>query len=258
MRFENKVLDYIANKIFSNGISVKIAEAELSIKSRFLLLENLVKNKNIIHLGCSDHLELIENKIANNTWLHKRLSDVAKVCLGIDINEAGTEYIKNKLGYINVQKADILSDEIIGIEDTYWDYLVLGELLEHIDNPVSFLKTINDKYKNAISKIIITVPNAFCYQNFINTKKNLEQINSDHRYWFTPYTLAKILTLSGYLVDEYYFVQEVNERIGYRAKLKVLPYIRRKLLYQRLKKNPAYRTTLVMIGSFNKSKLEIY
>ncbi|MDN5338800.1 MAG: hypothetical protein PWQ20_1870 [Thermotogaceae bacterium] len=43
----------------------------------------------------------------------------------------------------------------------------------------------------------MTAPNALRYSNFIFAQKNIEVINSDHRYWFTPYTLSKIALMAG-------------------------------------------------------------
>lgn len=77
--------------------------------------------------------------------------------------------------------------------------------MEHVDNPVYFLKKIKDKF--SFDKIIITIPNALRMDNFTQTIINTENINSDHRYWFTPYTLSKILSQSGLNAQEITLLQ---------------------------------------------------
>ena len=54
--------------------------------------------------------------------------------------------MKTSLNYNNVLCADIINDDIPSLKKEKWDYLIMGEILEHIDNPVSFLTKINEKY----------------------------------------------------------------------------------------------------------------
>ena len=75
-----------------------------------------------------------------------------------------------------------------------WDFVLLGEIIEHVDNPVDFLKSIKDKFKPFSKKIIITAPNAYSYTHVLSyIENNVELINSDHRFWFTPYTILKLM-----------------------------------------------------------------
>jgi len=82
--------------------------------------------------------------------------------------------------------------------------MVLGEILEHVDNPVDFITRLRIKYKDKIKGLIITVPNAFRKRNFYNAFRNIEKINSDHRYWFSPYTITKVLHQGGCGVEKMY------------------------------------------------------
>jgi len=83
-----------------------------------------------------------------------------------------------------------------------FDYLLIPDVIEHIGNPVIFLATIKDKFKHNVNEIILSVPNAFSINNFINAFKGREIINTDHRFWFTPYTLSKIAIDAGYDIEE--------------------------------------------------------
>jgi hypothetical protein len=99
---------------------------------------------------------------------------------------------------------NILTDPIPKkVQDVNFDFVILGEILEHVSDPLSFLKIINSKIK--FKKILITVPNAFSINNFFNAFKTVEKINSDHYFWFTPYTISKHLHLSNYVVEKIYF-----------------------------------------------------
>jgi hypothetical protein len=251
MEFTEEIKKYIDGEKFSNGLEIQIANKESTIYNRLRFLENLVAKKRVIHLGCCDHLPLIEEKIKQNIWLHKRIDDVTNHCLGIDINNEGINYLKQKLKYENVICANILSQDIPEIKENKWDYLIMGEILEHVDDPVSFLREIKIRYSSNIKKIVITVPNAFAHYNFKAAAKNIEVINTDHRFWFTPFTLAKVLVRAGYKLSSYYFAQDISNKIGNKAKILILPYIVRKKHYKLLLNTPTFRDTLIMIAFFN-------
>ncbi len=238
MNFDKSIDGLLSGKIFSSGFRIKIGKNEKQIEYRQEYLETLVKGKKVIHFGCVDHLPVISEKIKNNTWLHKRLCEKASECLGVDINQEGIDYIA-KLGYPDSLCLDVINDEVPSrVMNTKWDFILLGETLEHIDNPVLFLEAIKNKYKGYVNEIIITVPSALRLNNFRDSLKNIEANNSDHRYWFSPYTLAKVLTISGYTIS---YFQMCN---NYYPKSTSL--ITRFLL----RRFPALRETVVMVAKF--------
>jgi 2-polyprenyl-3-methyl-5-hydroxy-6-metoxy-1,4-benzoquinol methylase len=211
------------------------------LETRQDLLLKLVKGKKIIHIGCVDHLEIIEEKIKKNQWVHKLITEASDKCLGIDINEEGIEFLSNKLGFKNVIVHNVINDDPAPeIVKEQWDFLVLGEILEHVDNPVEFLSALAEKYGKNVKGIIVTVPNAFNLNNFRNTLKNIEYINTDHRFWFTPYTLAKVFYRSGINPNEAYTC--LFEPASSRGMLS-------KIMLRRF---PLLRDTLVMAGSFRR------
>lgn len=188
---------FLKGKLFSNALKFKVGE--IPLRTRLDILTELVTDKKILHLGCSDHLDLIKQKILNGTWLHKILTEKSSECIGVDINEESISYIKTNLQYYNVHCFDFISqsNEVKKLINDKIDYIILGEILEHVNNPVEFLKEIKKRYKDIIDKIVITVPNAFRYENFIFANNSEECINSDHRYWFTPYTILKVMNEAG-------------------------------------------------------------
>lgn len=250
MKFKEHIIEYLKGDNFSNALEISISQNENEIPNRLEIIEKLVKDKKIIHMGCCDHIPLIEDKIQSRSWLHARLCNSAKRCFGVDNNKSGIEYLSKELGYKDLICADIVNQEISEIKKDHWDYMVFGEIIEHLDNPVSFLKTIHDKYSKQIEKIIITVPNAFNFYNIKALKQHREIINSDHRYWFTPYTLAKVLTISKFNVDRFYHCQAGPLNFGWFGSIKP-----KNLLFKnKLKKYPAFRNTILVIANFNNGK----
>lgn len=238
MKFEPHIYDYLNDKDFIGSLHVKISSPASKPMNRIGYLTSISERKKVIHMGCVDHLPLVDKKIASGTWMHKLLDDKAARCLGIDINAEGIAYIQ-KLGYKDSIAIDLIKDKpATEILEDHWDYMIMGELMEHIDNPVLFLSQIREKYGHVIDKVLITVPNGLRWINFKRVLRNKEVINSDHRFWFTPYTLAKVCTEAGLEVDEFNFLLDY--------KMHPLSIIT-KTIYRRI---PAFLDTLSMIARF--------
>jgi hypothetical protein len=221
IQFDKKILPYISGEKFSNALTVEIKELFPDNK-RVDLIKNLCVNKKIIHIGCVDHLPLIEEKINKNHWLHKLITEVSSETIGIDINKEGIEYLQNKLNIKNVLYANIVTDDIPEIKNKKWDYMILGEIVEHVDNPVHFLNSIREKYQDVVDKIIITVPHILVKnRTTLMYKNSMELINTDHRYWFTPFTLTKVMYQAGF--------RDINLDFAERVALTQLELIKRKL-----------------------------
>lgn len=189
-------------------------DKQTEVYDRLALIKKILnskKNASVIHLGCCDHIHLISKKRKEKRWLHDILLKNSKTVVGIDINKEAIDYLKN-IGIPNLICADITKDvDIIkqelsdqGLKEK-WDFLICGEIIEHVNNPVGFLNVIKQEFADCVDKIIITVPNALRYTNFINALKGYEKVNSDHRYWFTPYTILKVISESGIEVEDIYF-----------------------------------------------------
>jgi hypothetical protein len=248
MKFKDNVYKHLEGDEFSNGLIISISQKEKNILTRLEMIKDAIKDKKVIHLGCCDHIPLIKDKIEKGIWLHKIITDNAKECIGIDIDKNGISYLKAELGYKNVELADITTDEISHIASNKWDYIVIGEILEHVNNPVQFLKSIVKKYGSKISNFIITVPNAFSITNFNGVKNGVEIINTDHRYWFTPYTLAKVGHEAGLKLEDFSFVLETfRQKTDLKAKLLIIPYFKRKKRINMLLKYPALRESIFAV-----------
>jgi len=245
MKFNKQSIEYIDGSKFSSTFEISFANEKFREQSRIEKVIELSKNKNLIHIGCADHLALIPQKIASGKWLHGLLTQHTAHCIGIDINQQAINYIKSELNYNNVYTyADIDSNKDI-IASHKWDYVLLGEIIEHVDNPVAFLADLKENYKDSVNKIIITAPNVFNLLTVNAIKKNKEAINSDHRYWFSPFTLSKVVHQAGYTNAEFYFADRVKLPVA-KAVLKRL----KSLLGIPLKFQANCFATLVVVAEF--------
>jgi hypothetical protein len=238
MKFKKDDYQFLKGERFSNGYKIEIGKKQ-DLRDRISLIRKAVKNKTVLHFGCVDHLPLIEDKIKNGFWLHELITRDSAECIGIDNNLEGIEYLQKSLGFTNVIGIDLIADEVPdSIKIKKWDYIIMGEIVEHLDNPVLFLKSIKEKVN--CDKIIVTVPNAFNYNNLKNIFKNTELINTDHRFWFTPYTISKVLIEAGFHVDSFQFCN--GYPFGKSKRLNLRRYL--------LKRYPALNSTLLVIADF--------
>ncbi|RKZ36465.1 MAG: hypothetical protein DRQ37_04090 [Gammaproteobacteria bacterium] len=201
MEFSDQQLTFLLGEDFSNGFEFHYqwSAEDYLLRSKAEILCGLVVGKNVLHVGCVDHsVSLMQAKIRRGKWLHGLLADTAARCFGVDLNAEGIQYMRDELGYEDVAAIDILAEAHAEISATTWDYLLLADVLEHIDNPVDFLTRLRTRFANQESGLLITVPNAFARENWRFAKRGTEAINTDHRYWFTPFTISKVLVQAGY------------------------------------------------------------
>lgn len=203
MKFTQEDYMYLKGTKFSNGYNMKLENNPLYSRNEEIL--RILEGVNVIHIGCCDHIPLIPEKIEKHIWLHGLLDECCANVCGVDIDQESVDYV-NSNGYAkhDVICADVTSSDLANIFCRgRFDYVLLGEILEHVDNPVTFLKAmkINFSKYGFDGKYVITVPNAFCFQRNVYTK-GIEGINTDHRYWFTPYTLAKVMYQAGIHPEE--------------------------------------------------------
>lgn len=259
MDIDIQYIDYLKDKRFSNALDFSSITNDPDSRSpsmvdRITFLENECEGRSVLHLGCCDHLELIEQKRKGGRWLHERLTSSAKHCLGLDININAIEYIKSELRMSNVVFGDIMRSLPEEVENgNPWEKVVAGELIEHIGNPVTFLKNIHNNLAEISEELVVTVPNAFSLENYFNAKKGVETINSDHRFWFTPYTISKILSDSGFTPISLHFTTSspvytpsAHSFLRFKFYRPLVAFWK----YHRLLHNPMLRDTIIVISKF--------
>jgi hypothetical protein len=222
MRLTDDIFAYLEGTKYTNALPVTFLfdDEDYRYATQIELLCELAKGQKVIHVGCVDHtIETVRHKLKRNKWLHGRLCQSAARCHGIDIQEEGIRYIREKLGYHDTSCLDIFSDAFGRIaESTTWDLLLIPEVLEHIEDPAGFLRGVTQIYGDAFPRIVITVPNGISHDNWKLARKGTEIINSDHRFWFTPYTLAKTVTSAGLNVEKLLMCRHgtINRRAIFR------------------------------------------
>ena len=72
---------------------------------------------------------------------------------------------------------------------------LVPDVIEHLPAPAAFLRRLAQCLPDA--EFVVTVPNALSLRNAAQTLVGVERINTDHRAWFSPFTLLKVLADAG-------------------------------------------------------------
>lgn len=183
MKFDAETLDLLSGRSFSNGCRFDLGNRG-GASRRFERLVELCRDKRVLHVGCCDHLELIREKMMQNVYLHQEICRVASRCVGSDVSAEGIKLLR-ELGFADVFQPDEVPDED-------YDICLMADVIEHVGDVVTFLRSMR-RYR--FKALIVVTPNLFRARNFLSSG---ELINTDHRYWFSPYTLSKVLVDAGF------------------------------------------------------------
>jgi len=183
MPLDERSLAYLRGERFSNGAAFTLQSTGRAPR-RFERLVALCTGQRVLHVGCCDHLDLIRDKVAQDRYLHQHLVRVARHCVGLDTNRDGVQLL-HTLGFDEVYTPDALPAHP-------YDICLLADVIEHVGDVVGFLREMR---RHDFGELVVVTPNLFRWRNFLSRG---ECVNTDHRYWFSPYTLCKVLVDAGY------------------------------------------------------------
>jgi 2-polyprenyl-3-methyl-5-hydroxy-6-metoxy-1,4-benzoquinol methylase len=176
-----------------------------SIKTQKEPLEYLVEVEEI-YWGINEALnQSIKNKYSVNIleigsglgYLTFALRKAGYNCVGIDISEKAVNQAKQEFGnyYICTKIEDYAEREIES-----FDFIVLAEVIEHINNPISFFKSLWKMIKPH-GRVIITTPNKSFFPSDIIWTGDIPPI---HSWWFSEksfFYIAQKLNADINLID---------------------------------------------------------
>jgi len=132
------------------------------INNREQFLKEYVAGKSVLHAGCVDS-DLLEERKESQLFLHDILGQSAGKLVGVDVDRQGIEKML-QLGYRDVFYADLESWDYPG----KFDVIVLGEIIEHIDNCGDFLHSVR-KFCGPDTEVIFTSPNNYYFLFWLYT-----------------------------------------------------------------------------------------
>jgi 2-polyprenyl-3-methyl-5-hydroxy-6-metoxy-1,4-benzoquinol methylase len=147
------------------------------------------RGKRVLHLGCVDH-PLLEEQLASGALLHAVLASSAAELCGVDLDGEGLAKLRS-IGYQDLIEGNIeqLASLVGGRR---FDVVLAAEIMEHLDNPGSFLDQV-PRCLAVGGLFIATVPSATSIRIFANTLRHREVVHPDHNAYYSPRTLEHLL-----------------------------------------------------------------
>lgn len=184
------------------------------VPDREQFLQAYCTNKTVLHLGCADALQL-DVRAAHERHLHLLLMRSARRVIGVDLDANAIEHLSKQYHvpdlYVgNVEHLDLPVNET-------FDAIVVGELLEHVNNPGLFLDSVS-RYISPTTELVLTTPNLLSLKMFLHTLWRNERVHSDHSVGFTFSLLRTLLERHGYQIIRYLTtVERFSSRRNVRA-----------------------------------------
>lgn len=165
------------------------------VDDRVEYLASLAGGKDVLDIGIVEHTR---EAVMKPTWLHGRLSKVAKSCLGVDVLEEEVSFVQS-LGFKAVC-ADVTQFDF----GRKFEFICCGEVLEHLDAPGQFLASIA-RLLEPNGRLAVTVPNPWYLNVLIKTIRNGSPYvdSSDHVAWFDPCTMCELGERCGLKLDRF-------------------------------------------------------
>ena len=148
-------------------------------------LIDAANGKSVLHLGCADY-PYTDERIKSGTWLHSKLTDVSKECLGIELDESSVSKLKKNYGIKNIVACDVEKLCDLANKNKY-EVIIAGEIIEHLKNPGLFLESARSVLAEG-GRLIITTTNAFCLRRLVRIPFGIESVHPDHTYYFSHST----------------------------------------------------------------------
>ncbi len=157
------------------------------------------KGKRVLDVGIVSHTM---DYVAHKNWRHDVIRRAAAYCLGIDILEALIEQLR-VAGY-NVRAIDATSEADLGER---FDVVFLGDVIEHVDNPVALLRFAR-RHLGPHGVVLVATPNPFSRKFIRRMRREKTMVtNLDHVAWITPSLALEIGRRAGLALRHYHLIK---------------------------------------------------
>lgn len=189
---------YMDNEVINRSVPTKHLKR---ISNRDGYIIGLCKDKKVLHIGASDW-PFTKEKINRGCLLYANIGEVAKEQLGVDLDREASDFLNTR--QIKNSHIEIRDMNELHTLSFLPDIIILGEVLEHLMNLDIALQNMR-KIMRDDTKLVISVPNAFYFMNFVYVFIRREHQHPDHNVAFTYKTLTQLLDKADFKIDDFAF-----------------------------------------------------
>jgi Methyltransferase domain len=193
---------------------------------RIKYIADACAGRRVLDLGAMDETAW-KSKRGRGTWLHEEIAKAACRVDGVDnsamVPPQGLATAPNAL----IRRGDIEDlGRWVAQLDEIPDVVVAGELIEHVENPLGFLRRFAEIPRLAGSELILSTPNATALHNVLIGLARRESTHHDHLCILSYKTLTTLCRRAGFsnwrIIPYYSRFTEMQERHSGIARLAVL------------------------------------
>lgn len=158
----------------------RILKADTVHKQPIIL--ELCKGKSVLDVGCVGQ----DLDPSSDSWLHARIKKTAARTVGCDINLEGIKQL-NALGM------NIITPEQLTEKGELFDVIVMGDVIEHVNDPGAFLQFYSS-FLNENGTIIVCTPNSFGIRYVLQVLfYGKPSTNSEHTLFLDPFVMLEMI-----------------------------------------------------------------
>ena len=170
------------------------AARQKPVANRIDYIKQLAAGKSVLDVGIVDHLIGHQHSLS---WLHGQLASVASKILGVDILPEAVEQLKTE-GY-NVRLYDVTKQPL----DEKFDLIVVGEVIEHLNNPCSLFESAK-KMLAPGGRLVLTTPNPYYVARIRdNLRFGFGSDSVDHVTLLFPFGISELAERAGLKLDSW-------------------------------------------------------
>jgi 2-polyprenyl-3-methyl-5-hydroxy-6-metoxy-1,4-benzoquinol methylase len=154
--------------------------------------------KRVLDLGAMDETAY-KSKRGQGVWLHEEIAKKAERVLGVDNSAAVPPGGLQTADNAQITQGDIFALEEFLVRNAFRpEIVVAGELIEHLENPLAFLRALRNCNTLAGARLLISTPNATALHNCLIGLGGRESTHHDHLLILSYKTLTTLLTRAGF------------------------------------------------------------
>lgn len=175
---------------------------------KFSSIVKFCEGKDVLDVGCVGQ----DRSFENSGWLHGELKKVSNKLVGADINKEAMDQLNTK-GF-----SIYLPEELKGKTERY-DIIVMGDVIEHVNDPGSFLEFYAQFLKED-GKMIICTPNVFGIRYIIQVLfYGKPGTNEEHTVGFDPYVMLELFGRIKLEPKEFYWLSEYKNASNWKQRI---------------------------------------
>ena len=165
---------------------------------RIATLKRACAGKVVLDLGAMDETAF-RSKCGQGVWLHEELAKTARQVIGVDSSSLVPEGGMQTAANASIQRGDILDlSAFVEALPIIPEIVVAGELIEHLENPLEFLRSFRTIAPLKGKRLLFTTPNATALHNGLIAFCSRESTHHDHLSIQSFKTLSTLMTRAGY------------------------------------------------------------